>query len=91
MVRCHRVRLLSLLARRYTTPMVSPTDEAAYMETLSEFVASLSAERRLRLLEYARELATSDDPDDWRTAARHAFAAAYSEDEPEYTLNDIKR
>lgn len=91
MAACHRVRLLNLPPCRYTFPMVSPTDEAAYMETLSEFVASLSAERRLRLLEYARELATADEPDDWRTAARNVFATAYSEDEPEYSLDDVKR
>lgn len=61
------------------------------METLAQFVASLTTERRLRLLEYARELANSDDTDDWRTTARDAFAAAYSEDDPEYSLDDIKR
>lgn len=70
--------------------MVSPMNEAAYMERLAQFVASLTAERRLRLLEYARELAATEDPDDWRTAARDAFAASYG-DEPGYTLDDIKR
>mgnify|MGYP007047057015 CR=1 FL=1 len=58
---------------------------------LDHVLDQLTDGRLNQVLDYARYLSLQEEQGDWRQFGRQQFATAYGDDEPEYTLNDIKR
>ena len=60
------------------------------LEQLKEVLARLSAERQGQVLDYAQYLAWQEERADWQRFGREQLARAYGDDEPEYTVADLK-
>jgi len=58
--------------------------------TLERIVENLSEERQREVLDFAEFLAWQDDRDGWQRFGKAQLALAYGENEPEYTLADLK-
>lgn len=58
---------------------------------LNQVLDQLAEERLNQVLDYARYLSLQGEQNAWRQFGRQQFANAYGDDEPEYTLSDIKR
>ncbi len=60
-------------------------------QRLESLLERLSDDRLGEVLEFAQSLANRIEHQEWQAFGRGQLAAAYGPDEPEYTLNDIKR
>ena len=57
---------------------------------LDEVLEQLPEDRVAELLDYARFLAIRTEAQEWQRLGRQQFARAYGENEPDYTLADIR-
>lgn len=58
------------------------------VERLRELVEAMPEDRAREVLDFAEFLQQRQECDDWRRSGLNHFAAAFGEDEPEYTLAD---
>jgi hypothetical protein len=59
-------------------------------ELLEGVLQNLPENRVQEVLDFAKFLSIQDDRAAWQEFGRRQFARAYGEDEPEYSLDDIK-
>ncbi len=59
-------------------------------ERLQELAANMPENRLKELLDFAEFLALRDEQTEWRRFGLAQLARAYSGDEPEYSLADLK-
>jgi hypothetical protein len=63
---------------------------AAGSPELEQLIADLSEEQMREVVNFAKFLRWSDERREWREFGQQQFAKAYGDDEPEYTLNDLR-
>jgi hypothetical protein len=59
-------------------------------ELLEGALQSLPEHRVQEVLDFVRFLGFQEERESWREFGRRQLARAYSDDEPEYTVDDIK-
>jgi hypothetical protein len=59
-------------------------------ELLDGILQSLPENRLREVLDFARFLSLQEDREAWQEFGRRQLARAFGEDEPEYSLDDIK-
>ena len=59
-------------------------------DLLEGVLQDLSESRIQEVLDFARFLSVQEDRQAWQDFGRRQLARAYGDDEPEYTLDDIK-
>ena len=59
-------------------------------DLLDGVLQGLSENRIQEVLDFAQFLRFREDREAWQEFGRRQFARAYGDDEPEYTLDDIK-
>ena len=59
-------------------------------QAIQHVLDELPEDRLRQLLDFARFLAEQREADEWEELALQGLAGAYGDDEPEYTLADIK-
>jgi len=57
---------------------------------LEQLIADLSEEQVRELVNFAKFLRWSDERREWCEFGQQQFAKAYGDDEPEYTLADLR-
>ena len=60
-------------------------------ETLQKLVENMPEDRLRELVEFATFLSVQDERITWRQFGQTQLARAYGDNEPEYTLADIKQ
>jgi hypothetical protein len=60
-------------------------------EALDVVLRALPDDRLSQLLDFARYLSLRSETEAWQQFGRGQLAKAYGPDEPEYTLDDVKR
>lgn len=63
---------------------------AAGSQEFEKLIADLSEEQVRELVNFAKFLRWSDERREWREFGQQQFAKAYGDDEPEYTLADLR-
>lgn len=61
------------------------------IESISELLDGIPEPRQRLLLDFARFLTAESERDAWQQVGIGHFAMAYSDDEPEYTLADLRQ
>ena len=59
-------------------------------DLLEGILQNLPENRLQEVLDFARFLSFQEDREAWQAFGRRQFARAFGEDEPEYSLEDIK-
>lgn len=59
-------------------------------DLLEGILQSLPENRLQEVLDFAAFLSLQEDREVWREFGRRQFARAFGEDEPEYSLDDVK-
>lgn len=59
-------------------------------ETLNNLIVRLPTEKQRQVVEFAQFLAWQDERREWQNFGESQLARAYGEDEPEYTMEDLK-
>jgi len=60
-------------------------------DALDVVLQELPDERLSQVLDFARYLSSRTETEAWQQFGRSQLAKAYGPDEPEYTLDDVKR
>lgn len=63
---------------------------AATTQELEQLIADLSEEQVRQVVDFAKFLRWSDERRQWSEFGRQQLAKAYGDDEPEYTLADLR-
>jgi hypothetical protein len=60
-------------------------------EELSKLLGDLPEAKLRKVLEFALAIRNDDEDLSWRQFGREQFAHAYSDEEPEYTMQDVRK
>lgn len=63
---------------------------AAAQQELERLIADLSASQMQQVVDFAKFLQWQEDRREWQEFGKRQFARAYGDNEPEYTLADIR-
>lgn len=63
---------------------------AAPAQELEQLIVDLSEEQVREVVNFAKFLRWSEERREWREFGQQQFAKAYADDEPEYTLADLR-